>query len=79
MHNHASPTQLSCREAFAHVWDMIKTPAQVEQQRILLRGLPGSGKSVLLAATAEMLRQAGWCVLPNMLSKLVDKHVVRSC
>jgi hypothetical protein len=45
---------------------MLLEPREVEQQRLLLRGAAGAGKSVLLAATAERLRKAAWCAFDHL-------------
>jgi nucleoside-triphosphatase THEP1 len=49
------------RESFRPFWRMVTALQDARQQRLLVRGAPGSGKSVLLAATVERLRKAGWC------------------
>ena len=49
------------------MWDSFLTKTSEAAQRVLLRGPPGSGKSVLMAATVERLRQAGWSASPCSL------------
>lgn len=51
------------RSAFRQLWEQLTQPNDMVSQRYLVMGAPGSGKSVMLAATVEYLRQAGWIVL----------------
>jgi hypothetical protein len=50
-----------CRSSWASVWDMLLNAQDESERKLLVKGATGSGKSVFLAATAEMLRQRGWC------------------
>eukprot|EP00892_Ulva_mutabilis_P000041 jgi/Ulvmu1/10037/UM059_0087.1 len=51
------------RSAYAAVWDMVMTGSREDDRRVIVKGAPGCGKSVFLAATAEYLRQQGWLVM----------------
>lgn len=55
-----------CRSAYATVWDMIVNGTREDDRRVHVKGAHGCGKSVFLSATAEYLRQNGWCVTRQM-------------
>lgn len=47
---------------------MVLAADHESERRLIVKGAPGSGKSVFLAATAEMLRQRGWYALAAQIT-----------
>lgn len=58
---------LMFRETWQQLWHMVEQQNRKHaHHRVWVRGAPGAGKSIMLAATAERLRKLGWCASTSL-------------